>query len=69
MASPAGALLTAVPRGTGAAMGAQVNRALARWKDMAPGTHALRDRTPHAYGALAEEGGGVRPRAASAPRR
>ena len=50
-------------------MGAQVNRALARWKDMAPGTHALRDRTPHAYGALAEEGGGVRPRAASAPRR
>ena len=69
VASPVGALLTAVPRGTGAAMGAQVNRAVARWKDMAPGTHALRDRAPHAYGALTEEGGGVRPRAASAPRR
>ena len=34
------------------AMAAQVNRSQARWKDMAPGTHALRDRVPEAYGAL-----------------
>ncbi len=68
VASPAGALLTVAPRGAGVAMGAQVNRAAARWKDMAPGTHALRDRVPHAYGALTDEGAGVSFRAAAAPR-
>lgn len=50
--SPTGAPLTAVPAGTDLAMAAQVNRANARWKDMAPSTHALRDRVPEAYGAL-----------------
>ena len=50
--SPTGAPLTAVPAGTDMAMAAQVNRSQARWKDMAPGTHALRDRVPEAYGAL-----------------
>ncbi len=55
--APTGAPLTAVPAGTGVAMAAQVNRANARWKDMAPGTHALRDRVPQAYGALVADRG------------
>jgi len=38
--------------GTGVAMAVQVNRALSRWKDMAPGTNALTDRIPEAYEAL-----------------
>jgi predicted amidohydrolase len=50
--SPAGAVLTAVPEGTGVAMAAQVNPALSRWKDMAPGTNVIFDRLPRAYGAL-----------------
>ncbi len=50
--APTGAVLTAVPAGTGVAMAVQVNRALARWKDMAPGTNAIRDRVPEAYGSL-----------------
>jgi hypothetical protein len=33
-------------------MAAQVNRALSRWKDMAPGTNVVTDRQPEAYGAL-----------------
>ena len=53
--APTGAPLTAVPAGTGVAMAAQVNRTQARWKDMAPGTHALRDRVPAAYGALVSD--------------
>ena len=53
--APTGAPLTAVPGDTGVAMAAQVNRANARWKDMAPGTHALRDRVPAAYGALVSD--------------
>ena len=52
--APTGAPLTAVPEGTGVAMAAQVNRTQARWKDMAPGTHALRDRVPEAYAGLVE---------------
>ena len=50
--NPSGAPLTLVPRGTGVAMAAQVNKAMARWKDMAPGTNAVRDRRPGAYGDL-----------------
>ena len=50
--APTGAPLTAVPAGSGVAMAAQVNRAVARWKDMAPGTNAILDRMPQAYGAL-----------------
>jgi predicted amidohydrolase len=50
--APTGAPLTAVPVGTGVAMTAAVNKALARWKDMAPGTHVVDDRTPEAYAAL-----------------
>ena len=50
--APTGAPLTTVPEGTGVAMAAQINRTQSRWKDMAPGTHALRDRVPDAYGAL-----------------
>ncbi|RIL02819.1 hypothetical protein DCC78_05065 [bacterium] len=52
--APTGAPLTAVPAETGVAMAAQVNRALARWKDMAPGTNAILDRMPAAYRALVE---------------
>jgi hypothetical protein len=33
-------------------MAAQTNRAVACWKDMAPGTNALWDRLPEAYGEL-----------------
>ena len=50
--APTGAPLTIVPRGTGIAMTAPVNKALSRWKDMAPGTHVVFDRVPEAYGAL-----------------
>lgn len=50
--APTGAPLTAIPAGTGVAMTAAVNKAMARWKDMAPGTHVVNDRTPEAYSAL-----------------
>jgi predicted amidohydrolase len=50
--APTGAALTAVPASTGVAMTAPVNKALARIKDMAPGTNAVHDRIPEAYGAL-----------------
>jgi predicted amidohydrolase len=49
---PNGAPLTISPRGSGLAMAAQTNRAVACWKDMAPGTNALWDRLPEAYGEL-----------------
>lgn len=50
--APTGAPLTAVPAGTGVAMTAPVNKALSRWKSMAPGTDAINDRVPSAYAAL-----------------
>jgi predicted amidohydrolase len=50
--SPAGAPIAIAPRGTGLAMAAQVNRALSRWKDMAPGTNVVTDRVPEAYAPL-----------------
>ncbi|WP_322796876.1 hypothetical protein, partial [Tepidiforma sp.] len=50
--APNGAPLTISPRGSGVVMAAQINRALPRWKDMAPGTNALLDRLPEAYGDL-----------------
>jgi predicted amidohydrolase len=50
--SPSGGVMTAVPVGTGVAMAAPVNRALSRWKDMAPGTNAVLGRRPGAYGGL-----------------
>ena len=49
---PNGAPVSISPAGTGIAMAAQVNKALSRWKDMAPGTNAITDRIPEAYGAL-----------------
>jgi predicted amidohydrolase len=52
IAAPNGAPLTIAPYGSGLAMAAQVNPAMARWKDMAPGTNALTDRIPGAYGGL-----------------
>jgi predicted amidohydrolase len=50
--APHGAPMTIAPRGSGLAMAAQVNPAMTRWKDMAPGTNALTDRIPEAYGVL-----------------
>lgn len=50
--APNGSPLTAVPQGTAVAMAAQVNKAMARWKDMAPGTNLIRDRRPAAYAPL-----------------
>ncbi len=54
VAAPTGAPLTIAPAGAGVAMAAQVNRAMARWKEMAPGTNAILDRMPAAYRALVE---------------
>ena len=50
--APNGSVVAASPDGSGVAMTASVNRAMARWKDMAPGTHVINDRVPAAYGAL-----------------
>jgi len=50
--APNGSVVAASPDGSGVAMSASVNRAMARWKDMAPGTHVINDRIPAAYGAL-----------------
>jgi predicted amidohydrolase len=50
--APTGHPITASPTNSGLAMSAPVNRALSRWKDMAPGTNVIRDRIPEAYGAL-----------------
>lgn len=52
IASPDGALLTAVPAGLDIAMSASSHLALSRWKERAPGTHVIRGRTPEAYGLL-----------------
>lgn len=52
IAEPSGAPMVHVPAGTGVAMAAQVNRAVARWKDRAPGTNVVRDRIPESYAAL-----------------
>lgn len=52
--APNGAPLTISPTGSGLAMAVQVNPAMARWKDMAPGTNVLTDRIPEAYGGLVD---------------
>jgi predicted amidohydrolase len=50
VAAPGGALLGETLEGEAMALGADVNRAFARWNDMAPGTSAVRD---HERGAWA----------------
>jgi predicted amidohydrolase len=50
--SPSGAPIIEAPAGVNVAMAAQVNKAVARWKDMAPGTNVIRDRQPELYGSL-----------------
>lgn len=50
--APNGSVIAASPDGSGVAMTASVSRAVARSKDMAPGTHVIHDRIPAAYGAL-----------------
>lgn len=52
VASPDGALLTAVPAGLGVGMSVSSHLAFSRWKERAPGTHVIRGRTPEAYGPL-----------------
>ncbi|MGE3073490.1 MAG: nitrilase-related carbon-nitrogen hydrolase [Dehalococcoidia bacterium] len=52
VAAPTGAVATIVPRGSGVAMSAQVNKALSRAKEMAPGTNVVTNRQPATYGAL-----------------
>ncbi len=52
VAAPTGAVATVVPRGSGIAMTAQVNKALSRSKEMAPGTNVVTNRQPATYGAL-----------------
>ncbi len=52
ISSPDGAVMTAVPAGTGVAMTASTHLAFSRWKERAPRTHVIRDRVPEAYGAL-----------------
>ena len=52
VATPNGGIATVVPSGSGIAMTAQVNRALSRAKDMAPGTNVVNDRQPQTYAAL-----------------
>ncbi|MCK9520761.1 MAG: hypothetical protein M0R74_17315, partial [Dehalococcoidia bacterium] len=53
--SPEGAVLTAVPAGSGVAMAAGVSRAVARLKYRAPKTHVIRGRIPEAYGPLVQD--------------
>ncbi len=50
--SPAGQLVASALRGRTMATHGQVNRALTRWKDMAPGTHVVYGRQPETYGEL-----------------
>jgi predicted amidohydrolase len=55
--SPSGAPIIDAPAGLNVAMAAQVNKAVARWKDMAPGTNVIRDRRPEDYGDLVRSHG------------
>lgn len=50
--SPQGQIVAAALRGREMACHGQVNRALAHWKDMAPGTHVVYGRQPETYAAL-----------------
>ena len=50
IAAPGGALLAEALAGESMAVSADINRALARWNDVAPGTNAIRD---HERGAWA----------------
>jgi predicted amidohydrolase len=52
--SPQGQILAAALRGREMACHGQINRALAHWKDMAPGTHVVFGRQPDTYRALVE---------------
>ncbi len=52
---PAGRLVASALAGREMACSAQVNRAMARWKDMAPATNVVLGRRPETYGALIRE--------------
>lgn len=52
---PAGRLVASALAGREMACSAQANRALARWKDMAPATNVVLGRQPETYGALIRE--------------
>lgn len=53
--APDGHVLASSLLGREMAVSAQVNPALTRWKDMAPGTNVLLDRQPESYGPLASK--------------
>jgi predicted amidohydrolase len=55
VSNPDGALLTAVPAGSGIAMTASVQLALSRSKERAPGTNVIQGRIPEAYAALTRQ--------------
>jgi predicted amidohydrolase len=52
---PTGRVVASALAGREMACSAQVNRALARWKDMAPGTNVVLGRRPESYDALTGE--------------
>jgi predicted amidohydrolase len=60
MVSTTGQVLASSLAAREMAVSAQVNRALARWKDMAPGTNVILDRQPETYGALVKPAGTLR---------
>lgn len=63
--SPTGQVVASSLGGREMAVSAQMNHALARWKDMAPGTNVILNRQPETYGALVRPtrrpGGGSHP--------
>jgi predicted amidohydrolase len=52
---PTGRLVASALAGSEMACSAQVNRALSRWKDMAPATNVVLGRRPETYGLLLSE--------------
>jgi predicted amidohydrolase len=52
VADPAGRVLAMALEGRELAVGASLNTALSRWKEMAPGTDVVRNRQPQTYGVL-----------------
>lgn len=56
--SPLGQVLAAALRGRAMACHGQINRALAHWKEMAPGTHVVFGRRPEAYRTLVASSNG-----------
>ncbi len=52
--APSGAVLASAPTTIDVAVGAAIQPALSRWKELVPGTHVVHSRRPETYGALLE---------------